>query len=194
MNFTIGKLRAFAFNFGFVFVALLIGLQFFDETWLGEMATRFSTLLFLPLIVYGVIYVVKRNWWLLGSVLIACAINVLPLPPFFQKESVPSPSDGLKVVQVNVEYCNRKFDILSKWLAQEDPDVIAVEELSPEWDQSLRKSFPKYTAYTAPRKDYYGIGLFTKMKLGAPTTFIPSGITPIEPGLMGKNNLERYSN
>ncbi len=186
MNIIIGKLRAFAFNVGFVFVAFLIVLQFFDDTWLGEMATSFRLFYFLPLIVYGVIYAVKRNWWLLGSVLIACVINLLPLPPFFQKETVPSPNQGLKVVQVNVEYCNRKFEVLLKWLAQVDPDVIAVEELSPEWDQSLRKAFPTYTAYTAPRKNYYGIGLFTKMMLDAPTTFIPSGITPIEPGLMGK--------
>lgn len=186
MNFFLCKVKAFAVTAGFFIVATIIGLQFFDSFWLGEMATSFRLFYFLPLVVYAVLFAFRQKWWLLGLVLIASVINILPLPPFFQKENVPAPGDALKVVQVNVEYCNRKFDMLLKWLAQVDPDVIAVEELSPEWDLALRKAFPNYSAYTVPRKNYYGIGLFTKMKLKDPTTFIPSGITPIEPALMGE--------
>ena len=170
----------------FAFLAILIALQALGDTWLGEMATSFRVYYFLPLIVYAVLYAYSRKWWLLGLVAILSVVNVIPLPSLFQKEGAANHGVILKVVQVNVEYSNRKFDVLLKWLAQIDPDVIAVEELTPECESALRKAFPNYSAYTAPRNDYYGIGLFTRMKLQEPRTFVPSGIKPIEPSLLAE--------
>lgn len=167
-------------------VFLFVGLQSFGDTWLGEIATSFRAYTFLPLFVLAVFSCLKRKWWHLAAVASITIVNLSPMLNLFQKGIEVGQGEDLKVVQVNVEYCNRKFDVLLKWLKQVDPDVIAVEELSHEWDVALRKQFPNHSAFTIPKENYYGIGIYSKKQLQDARAFVPPGVKPVEPAILAR--------
>ena len=170
----------------FSFTTFLVLVPFISSSWLGEIAGSFRLYYFFPLVALATCFLVKRNWLLMSLVVITSAINVMPLLYLFQREVQVGKGETLKVVQVNVEYCNQNRTKLVQWLKQVDPDVIAVEELSLTWDVALREEFPGYDAFTVPQDSYYGIGLFSKRKLMNGKSFIPPAVKPIEPAIFAK--------
>lgn len=168
------------------FIAFLVGLPLLNNSWFGEMAASFRLYYFFPLVALATCFLVKRNWLLLCFVVVTSAINVMPLLGLFQREVQVGKGESLKVVQVNVEYCNQDRTKLVQWLKQVDPDVIAVEELSLAWDAALRKEFPRYNAFTVPQDNYYGIGLFSRRKLINAKSFITPSVKPVEPAILAQ--------
>jgi endonuclease/exonuclease/phosphatase (EEP) superfamily protein YafD len=75
---------------------------------------------------------------------------------------------SLRLLVVNVEIGNRRFDALQRLVEQTKPDVVGIVELTPALAERLRRSLPAYRwRLLAPREDAYGIGVFSRVPLPA---------------------------
>lgn len=68
----------------------------------------------------------------------------------------------LVVVTANVRYTNREPKALLDWLAAQRPDVVVLQEVTPEWAAALVQSRAFEHGRILPRRDPYGIALVTR--------------------------------
>jgi endonuclease/exonuclease/phosphatase (EEP) superfamily protein YafD len=83
-----------------------------------------------------------------------------------QTEKVPDSAPELTILNMNPNFGNNNFAATDKMIAQFDPDVVTLEELTPLMQLHLMKSMSKYPYCVAfPRTDPFGIAIFSKHKL-----------------------------
>ena len=91
------------------------------------------------------------------------------LPWYFGGMAVESDMT-LKLLNVNVFRGNEQHDRLLKLIETEQPDIIFLQEVSPEWHnatRSLRRGYP--FSYVQPREDAFGIALFSRLEFDSIT-------------------------
>lgn len=72
----------------------------------------------------------------------------------------------LRVATVNLWYVNRDPRRLLDWLAASEPDLVALQEVSPAWVDALAATLPAYPhRQLLPRNDPYGIGVLSRLPL-----------------------------
>lgn len=77
---------------------------------------------------------------------------------------------ALRVVTANVQYENTAHAPLVEWLARSDADVIALQEVTPEWQAALAPLGSRYPhRLVLARDDPYGIALLSRWPLGDET-------------------------
>ena len=158
--------------------AIPIGLQLLGDQWVGELATSFRVYYLLPLVACLIFYSLQRKWLLAAMAVCLALANFMIIFPLLLQSAKRDGDANLAVAQVNVENKNRNFDPLLRWLDKVNPDVIAVEELTPAWDMALRKKLVNYNAYSLPRVDCFGIGLFSKLPIDSVDVLVPVGAEP----------------
>lgn len=168
------------------FVAICTLLRFPGDTWLAELFVSVQLYTLLAAVIALFACCILRMWRFVVLSALLCSANVCNL--FFWNCPAPDStlSSNLRVVQVNVENKNTKMEPLITFIRSVKPDVFAVEELTSEWDQSLRSALPEYDAFTLPRKDYFGIGIFSKLPFRKKDSFVPVGVKPEEPALFAE--------
>ncbi len=148
-----------------VLVALTV-LAFFARTfWVADLVANLRVLLVIALLVVAMGGLLLRRWRLVVTTLV---IVCLHLSWFLN--AFPEPSSDLRlthvmtVTSVNVLSANREHDQVIDGLREVDPDVIAVLELTPTWDQQLRKGLSSYPhVLVSPEgQSNFGIGIYSK--------------------------------
>jgi len=72
----------------------------------------------------------------------------------------------LRIATVNLWYANRDPRRLLTWLAASEPDLVALQEVSPAWVDELAATLPAYPyRQLLPRNDPYGIGVLSRQPL-----------------------------
>lgn len=97
-------------------------------------------------------------------------INLFQIIPLYLEVPVNKISSEvsphqLKIILVNVHTSNRQFGKVAEYIQQKQPDLVALEEINPEWMAALTpvlNEFP-YRQFEL-RTDNFGIGLFSKIK------------------------------
>ncbi len=97
----------------------------------------------------------------------------------------PAPAchgDSFAVVTANVQYTNRDPQRLLEWLAEQQPDVIVLQEVTPAWTAALSRLAAYPHAYTLPRSDPYGIAMLSRWKFEsvAPLDLAGDGIPSLD--------------
>lgn len=138
-------------------------------SWLGELAVNVrwqigaAALLALPLLGFG-----GSRWRTAGAtaIVLVCAWPVARL--WWGGTGSPVEGPEVRVAFVNVLADNRDGEALDAWVRSENPDVVAVLEVSRFWEEHLASS-PTFAAYphrvVEPRIGAFGIALFSREPL-----------------------------
>jgi len=101
--------------------------------------------------------------------LAALSINAFEMAPFYW----PRPSQPvlvgtrkLKVLTINVNYQNQRFEKIFECINKFDPDLVAIEELTPSLNEELKTKLPGYKYNcSAPKTNPFGIGIFSRVPI-----------------------------
>lgn len=117
-----------------------------------------------------IVFALRRNPVYAILLLVATAINLsFVVPWYFNAEAI---SDGtrLKLLHANVHSTNEEYGRLLELIEAEQPDVVFLQEISPAWlgaTRGLQKDFP--FIYAEPREGNFGIAMFSRLPLDSVT-------------------------
>lgn len=170
----------------------LVAAGFFSQVWFGEIACSFRPYYCIGLSLCVLSFLEQRMRRAAGIVLVFLIANTITIAPLLIKpatnaSSSESNSEGhatIRFMEVNVENNSSAQTQLLKYIDKMQPDVIAVTELTPEWDKGLRAALPAYKhVWCAPAPGYYGIGIYSKLPLTDRNMFVPGVEQAKEPCL-----------
>ncbi len=96
-------------------------------------------------------------------------LNLLIITPYAPTIRPDRQSEGIRLMLANVNAANHNTVSLLHTLAQYNPDIIVIEELTPHWT-SLLTNLNTYAHHIyETRNDCFGIGLFSRIPLQDPT-------------------------
>jgi endonuclease/exonuclease/phosphatase (EEP) superfamily protein YafD len=119
-----------------------------------------------------------------ASLLVACAALLLQVTPALwagpqaSEAHASATCDGprLRIATVNLWYANPESRGLLAWLAESEPDVIVLQELTPVWIDALASTAPVYPyRRLLAREDPYGMGVLSRRPLGQVTALDLAG-------------------
>ncbi len=108
----------------------------------------------------------SKGFMIMG--LIAAFLNFSHLWPYYAFHSETNPHHGktLRLLQMNLNVKNREFAKVTQYVRTVNPDVLLIEELTPEWRAHFAKELKEYPhTITVEQLDSYGIGVYSKAKL-----------------------------
>ncbi|MCC6695544.1 MAG: endonuclease/exonuclease/phosphatase family protein [Candidatus Hydrogenedentes bacterium] len=133
-----------------------------------ELGTHFMALYTIAAAVAFVILAVLRAWRFAAVALTALVLTGGQVAPYFGASATATATVGtrLRVMEVNVLTSNRNHDAFLEMVRAEQPDVIAVLEISAAWVEVLRELSDLYPhKWVEPQEDNFGIGLLSKLPL-----------------------------
>jgi endonuclease/exonuclease/phosphatase (EEP) superfamily protein YafD len=138
-------------------------------TWMFELADVFRLQYVVVLAGAAAAAVLLRRPRLAVVAAVLAAINVAVLGIPFAPAATAAPhaaAGSLRVVSANVEVGNTNFAAVERLVAETKPDLLGVTELTPAMSRHLRRALPSYRRRVlAPRRDAYGIGLYSRVPL-----------------------------
>jgi len=145
-----------------------------------ELASHFALQYAIAAVVLLIIAMIfSANVWayifLLGA-LLATLPHLLAFVPFGAEEPPPE-ARALKILQANVLKLNTDAAPLRRLIEAEQPDVIALAEVTPVFAamlENMRGAYP-YGAVEAEEKSSYGMALLAKQPLANFDSFMPDG-------------------
>ena len=121
-------------------------------------------------LVLFVFFAAARNLALGALLLVTVAFNASYVLPWYFGGDRQDDNAEIKLLHANVLSTNDDYGRLLDLVAAEQPDLIFLQELSPQWFEAtrpLQEDYP-YT-YTEVREDNFGIGLFSRLPLDTVT-------------------------
>lgn len=101
---------------------------------------------------------------------VAVALNASYIVPWYLGEMAPEGPNPIKLMNANVLANNDQYDRLIDSIHAEQPDVIFLQEVSPEWLDGLTAIQSDYPfSYAEPRHDNFGIAMFSRLPLDSVT-------------------------
>jgi endonuclease/exonuclease/phosphatase (EEP) superfamily protein YafD len=159
------------YTFLFAFGSLLGGLM----PWLGggwflfELGSHFQHVYVWMAIAAAAAIAVARMWKLLPVALAGLALAAWHVAPCYIPPGGANASGAkLRVMSVNVLTVNGNHEGLARILANERPDVVALQELDETWAVALRELEGDYPyQIVEPQSDNFGIGIMSRYPLGS---------------------------
>jgi endonuclease/exonuclease/phosphatase (EEP) superfamily protein YafD len=155
--------------------ATLIGL--FDQlAWQVELATIFRLQYAALLLVLAFAALLLRSPRAAVAAAALAAVNVaLVAPAVPARAEAAAPGEPLRLLIVNVEVGNDRYEDLARLVREVRPDVVGVTELDPSWAGELERRLPGFREQLlVPRDDAYGIGVYSRVPLDARVERFPA--------------------
>jgi endonuclease/exonuclease/phosphatase (EEP) superfamily protein YafD len=91
-------------------------------------------------------------------------INLLPVAElYFNKQSTISIDETFKLISFNVLDTNSNKQEVLNYFLEENPDLLVINEYTPQWDKALDTLKKIYSSYQAiPLDGHFGIAVFSK--------------------------------
>lgn len=136
--------------------------------WFFDLFSHFQVQYFLALLFACAFIIIEKSYILSIAIGIFLLANFAQIMPFYlsEKASLALPGGSLRILFANVNTDNNRYDMVQKLIHDEDPDIVALEEISNEWLKNLgdvKKSYPYQLA--CPQDDNFGIALFSRIPL-----------------------------
>lgn len=118
-----------------------------------------------------------------GAAVLLCLLDLLPLLMPGRAPAADAPR--VRACAVNVYTANRHTERVIAFLREEQPDVVALQEVNAAWRDALEALADLYpTRYAVPREDNFGIALFLSNRCEATSIttryFGTAGVPSIE--------------
>ena len=113
-----------------------------------------------------------RSPWLTGAIAAGVVLNAVLVLPWYVGEDETSGGVELKLLHANVLSSNTEYDRLIRLLDTEAPDLVMLQEVSPDWLvalDELRANYPY--SYAEAREGNFGIALFSRVPLRSVSHF-----------------------
>ncbi|NOY29791.1 MAG: hypothetical protein GXP28_06320 [Planctomycetes bacterium] len=134
--------------------------------WVLDLATHFCAFYAFALLPIAVALLVSKRWRLLAFVSAALAINISLLAPLYFRDRVPTDTQPLRIVSINVLFENPQHERVLDCIRQETPDLVLLMEVNASWQPALttlKSQFP-YSLFET-KEGSFGIALFSKLPL-----------------------------
>ena len=112
------------------------------------------------------VFVALRGRVYAGALLLVCLLNASFILPWYFDTREHGTGTDLTLLLANVLSSNTEFERLFELLDEENPDVIALLEVSPDWLvelDALRADYPY--SYAEARDGNFGIALFSRLPI-----------------------------
>lgn len=118
------------------------------------------------IVLLGLLFLFKylRSPWLIGAIAATAVLNAVVVLPWYVGEDETSDGVKLKLLHANVLSGNTEYDRLISLLKTEAPDLVMLQEVSPDWLvalDELRSDYPY--SYAEAREGNFGIALFSRV-------------------------------
>jgi len=113
-----------------------------------------------------------RSPWYISMLAVTVTANAICVLPWYFGESNVAGQSEIKLLHANVLSSNREYDRLIALLDSEAPDVVVLQEVSPDWLvalDELREDYPY--SYAEARDGNFGIALFSRIPLKSVSHF-----------------------
>ena len=135
--------------------------------WICDLIANFWLQYLLVNVLFSLVLILlqkKKELLVVFPFILLCLMNILPL-------YIPQPSDRkesqskVKLLQMNVNTRNKKYETSLKYVSQLEPDIVLFEEINEKWLEELKAGMPKdYKLIEAkPQSDNFGIAMFSKI-------------------------------
>ena len=118
------------------------------------------------------LFIYLRSPWLTGAIAAGVVLNAVLVLPWYVGEDETSGGVELKLLHANVLSSNTEYDRLIRLLDTEAPDLVMLQEVSPDWLvalDELRADYPY--SYAEAREGNFGIALFSRVPLRSVSHF-----------------------
>jgi endonuclease/exonuclease/phosphatase (EEP) superfamily protein YafD len=150
--------------------------------WVFELFTHFRVQLIAALAVLIVIFALRRAYRWCAALGVSAAINVMPLIPYLPLGGASgTDAPTLSLMAVNVQYNNSEHAGLLASIAETDPDVVVVVELTARWEEhlaSLAAKYPYQIRY--PQADAFGVALYSRHPLETASELVLASTVAID--------------
>ena len=114
------------------------------------------------LLLIGFAFLLRYAW--VAALLVTVIFNASFVLPAYISNAPTAMGTTLKLVHANVHSRNSRYERLLALVELENPDLIFLQEFTPEWlagTQSLLQEYPY--AYSEPRDGNFGIAVFSRI-------------------------------
>jgi endonuclease/exonuclease/phosphatase (EEP) superfamily protein YafD len=162
---------------------LLTLLCFCDKLgWLWSLPCHFRLQYLLAQLLALATLLSAKAWKPAGLAALFSIINLTQIAPYYLPQTGgqstgPTQRSVLRLLQYNINSRNKNYRALVNYVREINPDLVAVEEATPECCSVLSKSLADYPYMQAiPRWDNFGLVLFSRFPLsGLNTLDFPEG-------------------
>jgi len=162
------------------FTASLLALSA-SSFWLLELFSHFKLPYMLASIVCFVAFALLRHHLSALLMFMILMINIVSISPvFFSAAQAHTPGNGnIKIFLSNVYSQNKQYQLLLDEIHSADPDIIVLQELTPEWQQQIKPLLDDYPYHELiAQSGHFGIGLLSRLPVRQMQR-IELGVTPV---------------
>ena len=129
-----------------------------------ELFSHFRLQYFVISVFLLAVFTFLRHYIYIGSLAVIAVFNATFVLPWYFAEPAAVAGGPLKLLHANVYSNNTEYERLVDLVAAESPDMIFLQEMTPEWVAGLASLLEDYPyAYAEPRIDNFGIAAFSKI-------------------------------
>jgi len=89
--------------------------------------------------------------------------TLLSISPFYFGKNKTNAKEGLKIGAINLLSSNTDFSAVTKFIHEENFDVLLLQELTPDWERQLDSTLSGFsTKIYEAREDNFGMGMLIK--------------------------------
>lgn len=167
------------------FLWIIFRFVFFDSLWLLALINTIALYIFVPLIIFFPFALILRKWRLLIALGFPLGMFIGLYASFFIPSLSPpiSPNQPIiKAMTFNMLRSNTDYDSIIKMIAEDKPDIIGLQEVTPQAVPILIEGFKKDYPYHAfhPVELSHNVGILSRFPIDK---FIALPSPPIERGI-----------
>lgn len=140
--------------------------------WILDLCSHFRLQYFFGALILAAFFGIKRQKTRTGVAAGVAVINLIILQPYLVETSAGSTQSSptrVKALWWNVQSANQNRAESIDWILKTSPDLIALGEITPEWEESLSKIKETYPFdHIDSRQGNFGIALYSRFPLFNP--------------------------
>lgn len=158
----LGLVQAAAFVTAVFSVVTLLSADHFGV----QLFTHFRLQYLVVSLLFLLLYRLLHNPWIIGAVAASMAISAFYVLPWYLGSPAAAGGTELKLLHANVLSHNSEHDKLFKLVEDEQPDIIVLQEVSPQWATALQTMKAAYPYGIVEARDgNFGIALLSRLPL-----------------------------
>ncbi|MFV8282777.1 endonuclease/exonuclease/phosphatase family protein [Christiangramia marina] len=143
--------------------------------WLIDILSNFKTQLLIISILLVIPTLILSRKQVLAVLILSINLlwNLYFIIPYYTETSIPAVDHHFKISSINLLSSNTNRESTINYIQNEDPDILILMELTPEWLSALEPVIANYQhTEIVPREDNFGIALLSKYKMKSSVDYL----------------------